>query len=334
MIFENVELHNVIETERMDGVPGVLLRRFPIALRNQLNDRARFVARSGTGCEVRFVTDAPVVRVTLFSLDGDGDIYVYSGDFLHGVQKIPQGGIRSIQMERSTRFDNMKPEAAKRNFSPRCWRFIVNRAEVAFVSVDTFGHPVRPPNADEKPRRRWIAHGSSITHSHCDHGYPAVAGKLLGVDVLNLGLSGACHCEPEMADFLASRSDWDLLTAELGINMRGHIPVEEFRRRATYLIDTLVAAHPTKPIALINHYPTNASHPTDPAETYATREREYDQTLRDLVAAKKHPKLHLIEGNTILERFDTLSIDMVHPTAVGQALMGVNLARKLAEIAL
>lgn len=332
MIYENVELHNVAEAQVLRSVPGVMLRRFPQALRDVVNMPGRRVTGWCAGCEVRFVTESPAVRATFFCLDGDAEVSVYSGDFFHGVHKVPSGTMRMLQADYPSRFQNVRPEMLRRNFSPRCWRFVVNRGEMAFVSVDALGAEIRPPREDEKPRRRWLAYGSSITHSHCDHGYLAVAAKLLGVDVINLGLSGSCHLEPAMSDFIVGRQDWDFLTAELGINMRGHTPTEEFRRRATYFIDRLVESHPDKPTAIITHFPTHATHCTKPDDEVAIREREYDQTLRDLVAAKGHKRLHLIDGSSILERYDTLSHDLVHPTSVGQTLMGVNLARRLAEI--
>ena len=167
MIFENVELHNVVEAEKISGIPGVVLRRYPRALRHKLNTRGRFVSGLSAGCEVRLVTEAPYVRAIFFNLEGEGEVYVYSGDFLHGVHKIPPGGFRPIQIDWPAKFDGTKPEALKRNFSPRCWRFVANRGEVAFVGIETYGFDYRPPNAEEKPAKRWLAYGSPIPHSHC-----------------------------------------------------------------------------------------------------------------------------------------------------------------------
>lgn len=330
MIHENVELHNVVEAERLSGAPGVMLRRFPRSVRDHINPRGRFVSRSSTGCEVRFVSDAQFVRATFFCLEGDGEIYVYCGDFFHSLQRVQPGTQRVVHLEWPSRFSEVKPQALRRNFDPKVWRFVPNRTEMSLVSVDCAGYNVRPPHPNEKPAKRWIALGSSITHSHCAYGYPHVAAMLLGVDVLNLGLGGSCHAETVVSDFLASRDDWDVMTCELGINMRNAISTEEFRIRAKYMVDRLIAAHPTKPIAMINHFPTHSSHPLNPDDAEASRERAYDQTLRDIVKVRRHAHLHMIEGTSILDRFDALAIDLIHPTPVGDAMMGVNLAKHLA----
>ena len=329
MIFENVELHNVTETERMPGVPGVVLRRFPRAVRDALDTRGKFVSGQSTGCEVRFVVDSPVVRVTLMAAEGDGDAVVLRGGFNHSTHKLPAGTLRTIQLESPPTLNNVQPAALDRAFRSNVWRIGFNRQDIAFISVESFGAPVRPPSKSEKPKLRWLAHGSSITHSHYETGYPHVAARMLDVDVLNTGLSGACHLEREMADFLATRTDWDLATFELGINMRGTFATEEFRARASHLIRRLAEANPGKPVGIINHFPTSASHYVED-HINAVREREYDQTLRDLVAAAKNPNLHLIEGASIFDRFDLHNVDLIHPSTVGQVRMGMNLAERLA----
>ena len=48
---------------------------------------------------------------------------------------------------------------------------------MVFHGIDAFGADIRPPRADEKPALRWLAYGSSITHSS-RNGYPARAASL------------------------------------------------------------------------------------------------------------------------------------------------------------
>ena len=329
MIFENVELHNVVEIEEQRGVPGVMLRRIPRKIREQLGTRGRFVSAWASGCEVRFVTESPVIRISLFS-EVAADVTVNCGDFQHSRHKLAAGAVTTLQLDYPQSFNNVRKDALHRSFSPKVWRFGFDR-DTSFVGVEAYGFDVRPPNPDEKPAKRWLAYGSSITNSNFETGYPHVAARMLGVDVYNVGLSGACRMEGAMVDFLASRADFDFVTAELGVNVRGEYSVEEFRTRAAYLIDRFLSANPDMPLAIITHFQTGQSHPLNETPVVAAQ-RAFDQVLRDLVDARRRPNLHLIEGASILDRFDLLSIDLVHPTSVGQVRMGMNLASRLLEI--
>lgn len=329
MIFENVELHNVVEIEQQRGVPGVMLRRIPRKVREQLGTRGRFVSAWASGCEVRFVTDSPVVRVSLFS-EVNAEAIVSCGDFQQGRHKLAAGAVITLQLDHPQPYGNVRKDALHRSFSPKVWRFGFDR-DAAFVAVEAYGFDVRPPNADEKPARRWLAYGSSITNSNYETGYPHVAARMLGVDVLNVGMSGACRMEEAMVDFLVSRDDFDFATAELGVNVRGEYSPDEFRTRAAYLIDRFLEVHPDQPLAIITHFQTGQSHALNETPVVA-HQRQFDQILRELVDARRRPTLHLIEGATILDRFDLLTVDLVHPSTVGQVRMGMNLASRLTEI--
>ena len=67
------------------------------------------------------------------------------------------------------------------------------------------------------------------------------AARAADLDVLNLGLSGSCLCEPAMADFIGSRDDYEIATLEVGVNMRNGVSPEEFRTRVSYLLDAVAA---------------------------------------------------------------------------------------------
>lgn len=81
------------------------------------------------------------------------------------------------------------------------------------------------------------------------------AARALGVDVLNQGLSGACHCAPAVADCFAKRTDGAIATLELGRNMRGSVTAADFRTRATDLIQQLTTTG--KPVVSITILPNS-----------------------------------------------------------------------------
>ena len=126
------------------------------------------------------------------------------------------------------------------------WRILFHQdARAAYLGHEAYGAAIRPPRQEEVPSLRWLAYGSSITYGantqHPATSYVQQAARRLGVDVLNLGLPGSCMAEPAMAEYLASRTDVELVTCELGVNMTGWIEPAEFERRVRHLLMTISA---------------------------------------------------------------------------------------------
>jgi hypothetical protein len=330
MILDNVLLHNVTEIrKRPDG--GTQLFRMPEEVTHQLGEGGRRIALDSVGCEVRFVTSAPICRVTVGAVAGDSEVIVYRGPFQHSRHLVASNTIKNLDLETPARFAGVKPDVMKGfAYSPDVWRVIFSRILGVYYGVESFGHPVRPPTKDEMPKQTWLAYGSSITHSNAYDGYPFQAARRMGVDLLNHGLAGACHCEKAIADHLATRGGWDFCTMELGINMRGSFTPEQFRERAEYLIRKMVEKNPDKPIAVITHFPTDQTFASK-LESFGETELKFEEHLRDIVHKVNHKMLRVIDGGDVLDRYDGHSVDLIHPGQLGHAVMGENLARILTE---
>ncbi|WP_214628493.1 SGNH/GDSL hydrolase family protein [Paenibacillus agaridevorans] len=103
--------------------------------------------------------------------------------------------------------------------------------QAAYHGIDAFGHEVRPPTSDELPKEAIIAYGSSITQGagatvHSSS-YIQQLGRRTGMDIMNKGLSGSCFCERGMANYLRRAEGWGTALLELGVNMRGRVPLDE-----------------------------------------------------------------------------------------------------------
>jgi len=333
MIYREVELHNVTELETREFYPGVGLQRLPAHVRQDLSPRGRLVSEQSSGCEIRFVSDSPQVRVFLSAMEEDGEALVFYGDLFHSKHDLNQGVIHTLHLEAPPELVGLKPEYRQgMRFAPGVWRVMTGRYHAVFHGVDSWGKSCRPPRAEEVPEIRWLAYGSSITHgAHASrqvNSYVEQAANRLGVDVLNAGLSGACLCEKEMSDFLSGRDDWDFATLEIGVNMRSGFTPEEFRERVTYLIDRIRSLHPGKTIAVITSYPNRESFEIVPSVS-GERQRAFDQILREIVAKQRSQDVHLLEGGEILPCFSGLTRDLIHPSDYGHSVMGENLARLL-----
>ncbi len=338
--------HNVAELEPA-STGGLYLRRFPGAVRRALSPLGRMVAEESAGVEIRFVTEGDAFRLSLgaepFCLDqfefNTLDVFIFRGDFFHSRRKVETGRINPILVTDigggiRQRMNGLGAEALKRcRFSPEVWRIFLGRFPATLIELSTFGAPCRAPLPTEVPAKRWLAYGSSITNGGSASAHPLAyiyqAAHRLGVDVYNQGLSGSCHCEPEVADYFASRQDWDLITLELGVNMRQGFTPEEFEKRASHLVHTVAQAHPERPIALLSIYPNADLPPACDADApLACKQLAFNEALRR-IAATAGNNVHLIDGSSILQTFHGLSTDLIHPGDYGHIEMGQRLAESL-----
>ncbi|WP_256257680.1 MULTISPECIES: GDSL-type esterase/lipase family protein [unclassified Paenibacillus] len=328
-----VYLHNVAELEPAYPAGGMRLQRFPREVRHRLTEKGRTKAMQSNGCEVRFVTEAKMVQVTLGALETNGRVLVFRGDFFHSVHELKAGSICTLQLEQPERFSEVSEDKLEGAFAPRVWRLFIDRFAVVWYGIESFGFAVRPPDPAEMPALTMLAYGSSITQgagaTNAYNGYVHQAARRLGIEALNLGLSGSCYCEPELSDYLAARQDWDLAFLEIGVNMRGTIPAEEFERRASYLLDCLIDNHPGKPVFVTIVYPNRATYFREANHVFSERERRYNEVLAGCVESRRREDLHLLDGARIMSDFTSLTSDLIHPSDYGHQLMGENVANML-----
>lgn len=347
---DTIHFHNVAAFEPAPS-GGTYLRRFPHRIRKALSPLGRMVSEESAGVELRFVTESDNFLLTLGAEPSRLDPYetnpltitLFRGDFVHSQRTVSAGRINPIQVTDimgvlPERLARINPEALKTcAFSPDVWRICLGRFPATFIGLSTNHFPCRAPLPSEMPARRWLAYGSSITNGagvighHLSYIYQAA--RLLHVDVYNQGLSGSCHCEPEMGDYLAARDDWDLITLELGVNMRQKLTVEEFRERATALVHRIARAHPGKPVVVISIYPNVdlAPYGHDASSEMATKQAAFNNVLRELVV-QGPANLHFLDGSAILGDFRNLSLDLIHPSDFGHIEMGRALAEKLSPL--
>jgi lysophospholipase L1-like esterase len=334
---ESIEFHNAHPEPREGGIWQ--LPRYPAEVRDHLSDKGRMRSMDSCGVEIRFVTDAKNIRITLSCEDSDADIQVFCGPFLHHSQRILKGVPTAMHLIPSNNFKEASDAVLRSGgFAPNVWRVITGRqngtpSACLFHYLETFGHSVRAPKPEELPSIRWLAYGSSITHSHLA-GYPFHAARLLHWDLFAKGLSGACHIETAATDYLsdlAAKKKVDLITAELGVNMRNEYSIEAFTQRATYLVKKLRQANPQAQIVLITAFTNSHHHPREARDELKTQPG-FDQALRNIVQHNKDARLHLIEGSKLLSDFTLLRADLLHPSESGHALMGQNLATHLSQL--
>lgn len=114
--------------------------------------------------------------------------------------------------------------------------------------------PVEPVPAT---RRTWVHHGSSISHGSNaatpTGTWPAVAARLAGVDLVNLGYGGSALLDPFVARTIRD-TPADLISLKIGINLVNTdlMRVRAFTAAVHGFLDTIREGHPDTPLVVIS----------------------------------------------------------------------------------
>ena len=217
--------------------------------------------------------------------------------------------------------------------------------------------PVEPC---EQRRPVWVHHGSSISHgsdaASPSTTWPALAARLGGLELVNLGLGGSALLDPFVARVIRD-SAADLISLKIGINL---VNADLMRRRALGpavhgFLDTIRDGHPTTPLLVVSpiHCPVQEDTPGplafdmealaegrlafratgDPAEVAAGRltlrvvREELERVVRERAA--EDPHLHHLDGRQLYGGADHAELplpDGLHPDAATHRLMGERFA--------
>ena len=333
---DGIEFHNAAELRDVDGRRGRRIQRVPEDVRTELNEGGRDRMCHPAGVELRFVPEGPV-DLTLSTRECNGaetgTARVFWGP-IQGYETFEIGpDPEAVTLEFPEKLAGLAPEAVEGlDFDPRVCRV---RLPGEHRGGHVYYHGVegdhRPPRREELPDRRYLAYGTSITEGEAataEHlTYVGQTARRLGADLINLGSCGTAYCDAAMADHVAARDDWDVATLAVSVNMVGTFPVETFRERAAYLIDTVADAHPDDPVVPVTIY-RNASDVLGDEEAAELCER-FREALREVVADSPRDNVHLLEGPELLPDIAGLTTDLVHPGDDAMTRMAENLAAEV-----
>lgn len=325
LIHDQLEFHNVTALVEKPGLPGLVMQRFPDYARESVNRDVADLCRS---VEIRFYLEEEKnflasSMVYLLSRSGPGEAVIFYGDYQSSeIVALPAGVITPVPV--------CWPEALSQmpagRFPNRVCRIFLNaRSAVSYVGREWLS--CRPPLSQEKPEKTLVCYGSSITHggvarSNCNC-YTQLTARKLGMDVLNLGLSGSCNASAQMADFIANDVQGDVFFLELGANMWRTVAPDEYARRIRYLLQTVAQAHADKPVLAMALYPWHA---------VMERNSIYAQKLHKVIAELNLPNLHEVHGWDLLPDCTGLSADALHPSDWGHMVIAQNLAQAIQNV--
>ncbi|MET9363442.1 GDSL-type esterase/lipase family protein [Streptomyces sp. NPDC006632] len=280
-----------------------------------IGTRIEFTARGATAVELRYRAKVPGRGEALHDLAHT--FALWQGDHCLTESTVPpheEGRVRLQLPSRGGSFTIHPPET---------------QAPVV-VGVRGVGGPIAPPAAQP----RWLVHGDSITEGWWStrpaHAWPAVAGRALGLDTVNLGYAGGGRGELPTAEQLA-RLPADLLTLAFGTNCWSRVPFSVPLMYETTLafVRLVRRGHRTTPLLLVSPllHPEAEETPNALGATLAELRAAMEDAVRALVA-EGDGHLHLLPGHGLLTP-DHLA-DGLHPTDEGHALLGAAVAGALA----
>ncbi|WP_426447372.1 GDSL-type esterase/lipase family protein [Paenibacillus sp. S-38] len=333
MRYHNVELHNVETVLPMEG-GRVRLSRVPEPVRLALNPKARDESAYHTcGCEIRFVLRGDEARITLRQADRtaisrSGQTEVYFGPFqgVYPWAAVHVDGQRSeIVVRRPGHLEQLQTlaRAGGMGFDPAVVRIILPSdgiCELAGIEGDLL-----PPSSGQLPAQRLLCYGSSITHGgdavRPAGTYAMRTASRLGMDLIHLGFAGSAHMDEAMALYIASRSDWHLAVAEMGIHGIGDWEEERFARQVHRFLVMLSIGLRNRRLICTDLLPC-------PEEGEASRLRSI---VRSAAEALEHPGVLYVPGTGLLPDMSWLSADLVHPSAEGHEEIGARLSARLRQ---
>lgn len=332
---QNATLHNIVELVPHPKTGDSVISRIPETLRVCLNGNAQERALNSTGCELRFRLLSPnaTIRIkaseVLAAHHGGGLAQILFGDF--SFTYFPVGTESTAVYEITAPDYELLENAAGDDyyFHPRLCRILLP-THAAISAVEIEGDLAAPESGDV-PQKRVLNYGSSITQGSgalsSRENWASRCAHTLGYDLINLGFGGGCHCEPEMADYLCERNDFDIAILETGINMLG-LDVKMTDQRIEALIRKFAAAHSDKPHLL----PRSLSMRDDSQSNYQGRAQAIRDLVKSVVADIDSPNLHYIEGRDALSHPHDMTFDLVHPSQAGMIKIGAYVAAEISKI--
>ncbi|AKZ53186.1 hypothetical protein SAM23877_7536 [Streptomyces ambofaciens ATCC 23877] len=340
---------------------GVMPRRLPAWTKEQYQDpsvHAPTVMPSGV--RLVFRTDARTLEFEVLTstarLDGDprprptGMLELLVDGALAGRRQAPVGNVlRMAGPGARQRLVAGKPGTVRFAGLPRGMKnvelWLPQQTPTELVALRADGEVLAPlPDG----RRRWVHHGSSISHCIEADGptgtWPVVAAALADTEVINLSQAGNALLDPYVARTIRDMPA-DLISLKVGINI---VALSAFRLRTFGpalhgFLDTIRDGHPDTPLLLISPVSCPALEQVpgpaatgpdgriaalgDPADVAggALTLTVVRAELARIAAARQasDPHLHHLDGRTLLGPHEADDLgDGLHPTAAAYRRMG------------
>lgn len=194
-------------------------------------------------------------------------------------------------------------------------------------------------------RPRILFHGDSITHGHGvtspRETYPCQVAESIGCVPLNFGFGGTAWADNVVAQTIAARTDWDILTIMLGANSLAGVDsagkpetAAQYAAKYNAYVATIRAAAPKKPILCITPILNRLD-----LKRGGNENGEIPKAYRDGITRvvrerqRSDAYLYLLDGLTMVDDpLFLLATDTVHPNDAGMHRIAEGVAAALKPI--
>jgi lysophospholipase L1-like esterase len=344
---------NVADWEEKTG--GLQPVRMPKIWRDKIPERSAVRALSTAGVAVRLRTDSSKIVIRLTFLDVPDvanaspesawerarppyfDVY-RDGKFLANVPaKI------AYYEQDVTVFEGSDEPKRLSEFSILFPHYYRNaEAIVGGIGVER-GAQLLPPEPKNLPRV--LFHGDSITHGHGvtspRETYVWQTCEMANCEPLNLGFGGSAWTDVSVAEYIASRSDWDVLVLMVGTNSFGGRDaagqpetLERYKAKYNAFLDAVRAKYAAKPILCITPILTH-----EDIIRRKNKNGDLPQDYRDAIhqvvqqRQKMDRNLHFLDGLSLInDPIYLMVIDQVHPNEAGSLKMAGGISEVLRPV--
>jgi lysophospholipase L1-like esterase len=344
---------NVADWEQKTG--GLQPVRMPKAWRDKIPDRSAARALSTAGVALRIRTDSNKIVIRLTFLDVPDvanaspesawerarppyfDVY-RDGKFLANVPA------KIIYYEQDVTVFNNSTDPKKESEFTILFPHYYRNAEAIVNGIGLDKDSELLPSA---PRNVPVVlfHGDSITHGHGvtspRETYVWQTCEMANCEPLNLGFGGSAWTDRPIADYIASRNDWNVLVLMLGTNsFGGRDSAGKAETLAQYgdkygaFLDTVRAKHPTAPILCISPILTHEDI-IHQKNKNGDSPQDYRNAIQQVVEQhqQKDHSLYFLDGLKLInDPLYLMVIDQVHPNEGGSLKMAEGIAATLKPI--
>lgn len=341
MIYKNIEIFNAEELFPARAGEGVQWLRVPagVAAALESGQNGQDKAEGSTGVELRFVILGDSVKIRMAKAaknDTTNIFHVYRGGIQGGwddceLNVCVTEDVKEFVIKKSENLETLRKMAAEAGdpWDPAVVRVIFDRGAYRLLDVEG---DVRPPRAEECPKKTLLFYGSSITHGSnamdMSHSFASVVGHRLRMDVRNLGMAGTCYLEHAFIDYIAQegvRGRWNAAVLELGINV-AEWPEEKIRERSEYAVRTVAGENSDKPVFVIS--PFYSFHDFKGGQACVRWRRILAETVQKAGLAN----VTLFDGLSLLGDVSLLCADEVHPNIYGVMQIADRLTERLSHL--